>query len=31
MLENGQMTDFTEKSDQLQVKLSLELNIIETN
>ncbi len=30
MLENGQMTDFAEKNDQLYVKLSLHLNMIET-
>ncbi len=31
MLQNGQMTDFCEKLDQLKFKLSLELNVIETN
>ncbi len=30
MLQNGQMTDFCETVDQLQLKLSLELNVIET-
>ncbi len=30
MLENGQMTDFAEKFEQVYVKLSLELNVIET-
>ncbi len=31
MLQNGQMTDFGENLDQLEVKLSRELNVIETN
>ncbi len=31
MLQYGQMTDFGKTLDQLQVKLSLELNVIETN
>ncbi len=31
MLENGQMTDFAETIDKMYVKLSLELNVIETN
>ncbi len=30
MLENGQMTDFAKTFDQLYVKLSLGLNVIET-
>ncbi len=30
-LQKCQMTDFCEKIDQLYVKLSLELNVIETN
>ncbi len=31
MFQNGQMTTFCEILDQLQVKLSLELNVIEKN
>ncbi len=31
MLENGQMIDFAEKVDQIVIKLSLQLNVIETN
>ncbi len=31
MLQNGQMTDFVEILNQLYVKLSLELNVIEAN
>ncbi len=31
MLENGEMTDLAKKFDQLYVKLSLELNMIEIN
>ncbi len=31
MLENGYMTDFAEQIDQRLVRLSLELNVIETN
>ncbi len=30
MLKSGQMTAFAEKCDQIEVKLSLELNVIET-
>ncbi len=31
MFQNGQMTDFGERLDQLYIKLSLEQNAIETN
>ncbi len=31
LLQKCQMTDFCEKIDQIYVKLSLELNVIETN
>ncbi len=31
ILQHGQMTDFYGQLDQLYVKLSLELNVIETN
>ncbi len=31
LVQNGQMTDFGEQLNQLLVKLSLEINVIETN